>query len=138
MSDVLRRLGLCPSGGNYRMISSRIRLAGISTEHFLGRGWSKGKTATSDRRIRRTRYPDNEVFVENSPLLSGSKVAMRLLERGWQYKCRLCGLSEWRNKPITLHLDHINGIRNDNRFSNLRFLCPNCHQQTSTWGNKRR
>lgn len=41
------------------------------------------------------------------------------------------------NKPITLHLDHINGVHNDNRFENLRFLCPNCHQQTDTWGNKK-
>ena len=43
----------------------------------------------------------------------------------------------WCNKRITLHLDHINGISNDNRKENLRFLCPNCHQQTDTWGNKK-
>jgi hypothetical protein len=36
-----------------------------------------------------------------------------------------------------LHLDHINGDAGDDRLKNLRFLCPNCHQQTATWGNKR-
>ena len=36
-----------------------------------------------------------------------------------------------------LHLDRINGIHNDNRSENLRFLCPDCHQQTDTWGNKK-
>lgn len=40
------------------------------------------------------------------------------------------------NKKITLQLDHINGINNDNRVENLRFLCPNCHSQTSTYTGK--
>lgn len=36
-------------------------------------------------------------------------------------------------KELILELDHINGIRNDNRLENLRFLCPNCHSQTPTF-----
>ena len=35
-----------------------------------------------------------------------------------------------------MHLDHINGVNNDNRICNLRFLCPNCHSQTDTYGGK--
>ena len=35
-------------------------------------------------------------------------------------------------KPLTLHVDHINGVNNDCRRENLRFLCPNCHAQTPT------
>jgi len=50
------------------------------------------------------------------------------------YECSICKLKDsWNNKPITLQLDHINGINNDNRLSNLRFLCPNCHSQTTTF-----
>ena len=50
------------------------------------------------------------------------------------YKCAHCNISDsWNNKPITLQLDHINGINNDNRLENLRFLCPNCHSQTETF-----
>lgn len=30
-------------------------------------------------------------------------------------------------------LDHINGVRNDNRLFNLRFLCPNCNATQQTF-----
>lgn len=48
------------------------------------------------------------------------------------YQCS-CGISEWLDKPLSLHLDHINGNNKDNTLENLRFLCPNCHSQTETY-----
>jgi len=33
-------------------------------------------------------------------------------------------------------LDHINGIRSDNRLENLRLLCPNCNSQQDTFAGK--
>jgi Zn finger protein HypA/HybF involved in hydrogenase expression len=53
-----------------------------------------------------------------------------------EYKCSECGIQTWNNKPLSLHLDHINGRSNDNRLENLRFLCPNCHSQTETYTGK--
>ena len=50
-----------------------------------------------------------------------------------EYKCSECGIQTWNNKPLSLHLDHINGMSNDNILENLRFLCPNCHSQTETY-----
>ena len=32
-----------------------------------------------------------------------------------------------------LQVDHIDGNYLNNLKDNLRFLCPNCHSQTSTW-----
>lgn len=50
------------------------------------------------------------------------------------YECKECKIiDKYNNKNIILHLDHINGIPNDNRLENLRFLCPNCHSQTTTY-----
>jgi predicted RNA-binding Zn-ribbon protein involved in translation (DUF1610 family) len=53
------------------------------------------------------------------------------------YSCAICPVeSKWQGNALSLHLDHINGVSNDNRLSNLRFLCPNCHSQTSTYCGK--
>lgn len=53
--------------------------------------------------------------------------------------CDDCGQpSNWRGRPMTLELDHINGDRTDNRLENLRFLCPNCHAITDTFRGRNR
>jgi hypothetical protein len=47
--------------------------------------------------------------------------------------CYICKLKPSEENPVVLHLDHINGIHNDNNPANLRILCPNCHSQTNTY-----
>jgi hypothetical protein len=140
LANVIRQLGLRLTGGNYRMISSRVRFLGISMDHFKGSNWAKGESADTNEGLKKMQiknsFSNEVVFSENSPLVGGTKLRKRLLALGWKHICVHCGISEWNGKPLRLHLDHINGIRNDNRFENLRFLCPNCHQQTETWGNK--
>lgn len=113
---------------------------GLDTSHMGRVSWSKGKTKETDPRLaeiaQKRRTPDDEVFVENSAFINGVQLKKRLIKLGWQYICSSCGLlPEWDSKPLVLQLDHINGICNDNRFENLRFLCPNCHTQTDTWSN---
>jgi HNH endonuclease len=59
-------------------------------------------------------------------------VSARLLEN----RCRRCGIDAWFGQPLSMHLDHVNGVGNDNRLENLRMLCPNCHSQTPTYGGR--
>ena len=64
-------------------------------------------------------------------------IKLRLLRAGLlQNRCEQCGLSEWQGKPLSVYIDHINGVRGDNRLENLRMLCPNCHSQTETYSGR--
>ena len=64
----------------------------------------------------------------------------RLFEEGLKARlCELCGQGElWRGRRLSLILDHVNGVRNDNRFENLRIVCPNCAATLDTHCGKNR
>ena len=53
-----------------------------------------------------------------------------------QNRCQVCGLDERLGQPLNMHVDHVNGAKNDHRLENLRMLCPNCHSQTPTYGGR--
>ena len=134
--DVLRFLGLRPGGGGiYSHIKQRVEKFGIDTKHFTGSGWNKGKPSNK-------KLPPEAILVRQSPLEPKEKTYLlrrALLESGIPHICSVCGLSPvWMGKPLEIQIDHINGDRWDHCKENLRFLCPNCHTQTETYGNKRR
>jgi hypothetical protein len=97
VAEVLRKLGLRPTGGNYRMISSRMRMLEIDSSHFKGSLWAKGETALTNPSIammtRHVARSNEEVFVENSPETCGSRLVRRLKRLGWEYRCDNCGIS---------------------------------------------
>ena len=83
------------------------------------------------------RKKDEDVFVENSTY-ARHRLKGRIIQQSLkQYICDDCGLDgNWNGKKLSLQLDHINGVNNDNRLENLRFLCPNCHSQTDNFSGK--
>lgn len=83
------------------------------------------------------KIPLSELLVKDRKT-SRTHLKTRLIINGLlKYKCRDCGLEKtWNNKPLSLHLEHINGVYNDNRLENLCLLCPNCHSQTPTFAGK--
>lgn len=106
-----------------------IKLGCYKTNQF----WSRGKTRLTDSRIA-SKYKYDEIFIENSKVKRDQIKNIIIKEKLIEYKCLECDNEGiWNNKILSLQLDHINGIRNDNRIENLRFLCPNCHSQTDTF-----
>ncbi|MBV9438615.1 MAG: HNH endonuclease [Candidatus Eremiobacteraeota bacterium] len=66
-------------------------------------------------------------------------IKRRLIAEGkLQNICAICGIADWKGRPLSLQLDHVNGNGLDYRLENLRILCPNCHSQTETFAGRNR
>lgn len=131
-ADVFRYYGKSKSGDSYKNLKFYIQKFNISIKHF------DVNAAKTRRAIVSNKYNLVDVLVENSPYKTSSNLKKRLINEGYlKNECSECGLKgTWNGKPISLQMDHINGINNDNRLVNLRILCPNCHSQTKTYSGK--
>jgi HNH endonuclease len=119
-TEALRKLGMRPAGGNHRLFKEWVERWEISTDHF--------DAGASARRVPpKTARPLDEVLVQDSTY-SRNKLKQRLYMEGLKERhCEMCGQDEnWRGRTMSLILDHINGIPDDNRLENLRIVCPNC------------
>lgn len=130
-SDCLRALGLSTNGGSSTdILKRRIEELECSTDHFHRK--------TNSNNNGHCIYNLDEILIENSSYANIASLKRRLINEGKiEYKCAFCGNEgEWLGQSLSLQLDHINGIHNDHRLENLRFLCPNCHSITPTYGGK--
>lgn len=83
--------------------------------------------------------PLNDVLIKGSIYKSTALKNRLFEEKLLEEKCCECGIGPvWNDKPLKLHLDHIDGDNNNNELQNLRILCPNCHSQTETYCRKKK
>jgi len=115
----------------YRRLRERIVKDGLNTSKFENNK-TKFRKSTLRAIARRIALTDEECFVENSKVDRGT-IKKKIRNRNLiEYRCKLCEVGpEWNGKELSLELDHINQVNNDNRLENLRFLCPNCHSQVT-------
>jgi len=135
IKEVLEKMGLRAAGGNYKIINDYIKKYNIDINHFKDYKIELNRILVE--RVIMTQKPIDEILVENSNY-SRTSLKERLYKEGLKKnECELCGQGElWKGKKMSLILDHINGVYNDNRINNLRIVCPNCNATLPTHGGK--
>ena len=136
LSAILRHFGLVNKGGNSHTLERRLIEENIVFSHIR-----LGSNSNIGRKFNVPKKTLSEVMVKDSTY-SRRYLKKRLIEENIiLYRCDMCGSQPAHNgKELILVLDHVNGISDDNRKDNLRFLCPNCNSQTETFAgrNKKR
>ena len=124
-SECLEKIKIRSAGGNFNTIKKYIKKYDIDISHFNIKNDFKPKRELID------------ILVKDSSF-SRSSLKRRLLgEKILVPICCLCGQDEnWKGVKISLILDHINGIYNDNRIKNLRIVCPNCNAGLDTFAGR--
>lgn len=131
ISEVLFKLGYTVKGNSWGYSQVKRRMDDLNLDHSIFKGKSAVIKTTKLNNVKK-----EDILKENCrhqrTVLRRYVIKNNLIP----YKCAICGCTEWQGKTLSLELDHINGVNNDNRLENLRFLCPNCHSQTSTYGSR--
>lgn len=132
IADIVRSFGFAVGQAQYNVIYKRVKEDNIDISHI-----PLGIDSNKNRIFDTTRQPIEKYLVDGSNIKT-AELKRRLIRDGIMTDvCVKCGLGNvWNEEKITLQLDHINGIRDDNRLENLRILCPNCHSQTPTFCGK--
>jgi hypothetical protein len=135
ITAILKHFNLIHKGGNSKTLKSRLVSDGIDFSHIiLGMNSNKGKRFPSPS----TKIDLKEILVENSTYNRCDLKKRLISDNILPKRCCICGLlPEWNGRSLSLTLDHINGVSDDNRLENLRLLCPNCHSQTDSFAGKK-
>lgn len=119
---VLVGMGVSTASSNYKYATRLADRLGVSLPVYEATG-----AATR-------RYTLDELFSNGMKRDNQYLRRIMVTELGIPDECVECGSGPvWRDKPITLQLDHIDGNNKNNMIENLRIMCPNCHSQTDTF-----
>ncbi len=119
-------------GGNLRTVNNHIRRLGLDISHYSGKpSLDRLRSVLFKERISVSDFFDGNTSIAASSLTRFLFRHRELLP----YSCDVCGNEGVHlGKKLKLQLDHRNGRRHDWRIRNIRWLCPNCHSQTDTFG----
>lgn len=106
------------SGSSITQIHQMIDKYNLDVSHFKGQAWNKNNF-------------DYSRFTYGKKIKSSQAVDAIIALRG--HKCEVCGLTEWRNRPIPLEVHHIDGQELNSELDNLLLTCPNCHALTDNY-----
>lgn len=120
--DVLRLLGVPPTGNNNTTLKNKIKNFDIDISHFTFAPKKRGQMKPLDYYLTKDSHCCRQVLKN------------RLLKEGYKYNiCEVCGISEWNGQPLVMQLHHKDGDTHNNCLDNLIMICPNCHAQTENY-----
>ena len=126
-AEVFRNLNKVKSGDSYKVLKNIIRKNDIDISHF-----DPYRNTILELK---SRTKPIEFWLKEGTNIHSDTLKKKLYKAGIKKReCELCGQDEnWKGTRISLILDHINGINNDNREENLQIVCPNCNAGLKTF-----
>jgi hypothetical protein len=132
--EVIKKCGWDVGSWIYRYFYKRTKKLNIDFSHFKGNGTNCGNNHVGGYKKRNI----DEILVKGDGRERSYNLRKAYLEycklNNIEYKCVICGIKDWLGKKLVLPIDHKDGDGSNNLPENLRWLCPNCHSQTETWG----
>lgn len=133
-SEVLRKLELRPAGSNHATLKREVIKYNIDYSHF-----------SYKNKFKFNHIPNNKLSIDEilcvrdkqKSKLGRSTLLRAMKQNNILYVCNICNQLPLHNsQELILQIDHVDGNPWNNQLDNLRFLCPNCHSQTETYGIK--
>ena len=105
ISDFLEKIGERKGGSGYKRFYDYCKKYEINYNNYFKYEIKKFKKLTLE-----------QILVKNSSYSNTNRLKQKLIKLQFlENKCIICNNNgEWNNKKLSLHLDHINGISNDN------------------------
>jgi hypothetical protein len=131
-TDVFNFLETNRGGNTYQRIKSLIKEYEIDTSHF----WKPSQAGIFKAGLNAKKHYSELLISGYKQRLRSRQIRRALQESGEPYICKKCSRGpNWEGESLTLQVDHIDGDWSNCCKENLRFMCPNCHSQTTTFCN---